>query len=491
MKFIIPEGIDFLRWTGACCTHVLTKIHFCGAAGTTTGSQHLLEVNGSRILLDCGMYQGRREEAWHINKDFPYFSPADVDVVILSHAHIDHSGNLPNLVKKGFQGNVYSTYATRDLCQIMLADAARIQEHDCAFINKMNKRRGIDQPEVYPTYSEQDAERCMRLFVNIGYERPIPVAPGVTLTFYDAGHILGAAQVCLDIEDRDDGKKKRFLFSGDVGRGDNELLRDPVPVPDVDILLMESTYGGRFHEAPSRDDETFCQAIREALELGGRIYIPSFAVERTQQLLYLLNRAYHEGHLPLLPVYVDSPMAVSATGIFSIHPECFNKEVYDFLFREQDPFSFEQLRLIRSVGESQALNRMDGQAIIISASGMCEAGRILHHLANNIGNPKNTVLFVGYCAEHTLGRKIIDGWKEVPILGKQYRVRARIREMDSFSGHADHGELLEYFDRTGGPKSNIILVHGEEQASLALANALEERQANPVSIAQLGSVMVL
>ena len=392
------------------------KIHFCGAAGTTTGSQHLLEVNGCRILLDCGMYQGRREEAWHINKDFPYFSPAEVDAVVLSHAHIDHSGNLPNLVKQGFQGNIYSTFATRDLCQLMLADAARIQEHDCAFINKMNKRRGIHQPDVYPTYSEQDAERCMRQFVNIGYDRPIPVVPGVTLTFYDAGHILGAAQVCLDIEDREDGRKKRFLFSGDVGRGDNELLRDPVPVPDVDILLMESTYGGRFHEAPSRDDETFCRAIKEALELGGCVYIPAFAVERTQQLLYLLNRAYHEGTLPLLPVYVDSPMAVGATEIFRIHPECFNKEVYDFLFREKDPFCFEQLRLIRSVGESQALNKMNGQAIIISASGMCEAGRILHHLANNIGDPKNTVLFVGYCAEHTLGRKIMDGWKEVPIL---------------------------------------------------------------------------
>lgn len=467
------------------------NIHFCGAAGTTTGSQHLLEVNGSKILLDCGMYQGRREESWHVNKDFPYFSPAEIDAVVLSHAHIDHSGNLPNLAKKGFRGNIYSTYATRDLCQIMLADAARIQEHDSAFINKMNKRRGINQPDIYPIYSEQDAEQCMRLFVNTGYERPIPIAPGVTLTFYDAGHILGASQVCLDIEDRDDGKKKRFLFSGDVGRGNNELLRDPVPVPDVDIILMESTYGGRFHEAPSRDDETFCRAVKDGLDRGGRIYIPAFAVERTQQLLYLLNKAYRDGNLPLVPVYVDSPMAVSATEIFRLHPECFNKEVYDYLFREQDPFQFEQLRLIRSVGESQSLNRMNGQGIIISASGMCEAGRILHHLSNNIENPRNTVLFVGYCAEHTLGRKIIDGWKEVPILGKQYDVRAKIMELDSFSGHADHNELLGYFDRTGGPKTNIILVHGDSGASQALAAALEERQPNPVSIAELGSVVTL
>ncbi len=467
------------------------KIHFCGAAGTTTGSQHLLEVNGVKILLDCGMYQGRREKAWHINKDFPYFKPAEVDVVILSHAHIDHSGNLPNLVKKGFTGNIYATYATRDLCQIMLADAARIQEHDCKFINKMNKRAGKNEPEAVPNYSEQDAEMCMRQFVNIGYERPIFIADGVKLTFFDAGHILGAAQVVLDIDDKEDGKKKRFLFSGDVGRGNNELLRDPVPVQDVDIVLMESTYGGRYHEAPARDDETFCAAIKESLEKGGRIYIPAFAVERTQQLLYLLNRAYHEGRLPLLPVYVDSPMAVSATEIFRIHPECFNKEVYDYLFQEKEPFCFEQVRLIRSVGQSQALNRMDGQAIIISASGMCEAGRILHHLANNIENPHNTVLFVGYCAEHTLGRKIMDGWKEVPILGKQYQVKAEVKEMDSFSGHADHNELLGYFDRMGGPKSQIILVHGEKKASYTLADALKERQPNPVTVAELGQTMVI
>ncbi len=468
------------------------KIHFCGAAGTTTGSQHLLEVNGARILLDCGMYQGRREEALHINKDFPYFSPESIDAVILSHAHIDHSGNLPNLTKKGFRGNIYATNATRDLCQIMLADAAHIQEHDCKFINKMNKRNGVKAPEVTPNYTKQDAEMCMRSFVCIEYGRRMIVADGVTLTFYDAGHILGAAQIVLDIVDRDDGgKKKRLLFSGDVGRGNNELLRDPEPVEDVDIVLMESTYGGRFHESPSRADDEFCEAIRSALAQGGSIYIPAFAVERTQQLLYILNKAYNDAKLPRVPVYVDSPMAVNATEIFRLHPECFNKDVYHFLFTEGQPFHFEQVRLIRTVTESQALNRMKGQAIVISASGMCEAGRILHHLANNIENPKNTILFVGYCATNTLGRKIVDGWKEVPILGKTYAVKAGVMEMDSFSGHADHNELLGYFDRISGPKSHVILVHGEKEASEALASALRQKVSTPVSVPARGDVIVV
>lgn len=465
------------------------KIKFCGAAGNTTGSQHLIHVNGKNILLDCGMYQGRREEALKINREFPYFDPKSIDVVVLSHAHIDHSGNLPNLAKNGFRGNIFATYATRNLCQIMLADAARIQQHDCAFINKMNARKGINSPPVTPPYTEQDAGQCMRLFVDLNYERPILIAPGVTLTFYDAGHILGAAQICLDIEDEEDGKKKRLLFSGDVGRGNNELLHDPAVVLDVDILIMETTYGGRWHESPPRDDEGFKACIKRSLERGGRIYIPAFAVERTQQLLYLLNKAYSEGELPQLPVYVDSPLAVSATEIFRLHPECFNTEVYQFLFREKDPFGFEHLRLIRSVSESQSLNKMKGQAIIISASGMCEAGRILHHLANNIENPHNTVVFVGYCAEHTLGRKIMDGWKEVPILGKQYQVKAAVEEMDSFSGHADHDELMHYFKTMGGSKSKVFLVHGEQNASEAIHDALAEFHDGEITIGIKGETV--
>jgi metallo-beta-lactamase family protein len=465
------------------------KLKFCGAAGTTTGSQHLLEVNGARILLDCGLYQGRRQDSYQVNCCFPHFDPAAIDAVVLSHAHIDHSGNLPNLSRKGFEGNIYSTFATRDLCAIMLADSAHIQEQDVKWLNKHRARDG--EPPVEPLYSKADAERCLRQFVTVGYRRPMPIADGVTLTFFDAGHILGAAQVLLEVADREDGgKKKRFLFSGDVGRGDNDILKDPEVVENVDFLLMESTYGGREHEEPTGADEHFARILKQAIERRGKVMIPSFAVERTQQLLYVLNRLFHEGRLPKLPVYVDSPLAVGATEIFRLHPECFNEEVYSFMFdQDRDPFVFEGLHLVRSVSESKKINQKDDACIIIAASGMCEAGRIRHHLKNGIGDPKNTVFFVGYCAENTLGRSIRDGRDEVSIFGKRYRVRANIEAIDSFSGHADHSELLDYFDSMGGPKSRTWLVHGEPDHSEALRAALAQRHDQPVEVAKLGDAV--
>jgi len=459
------------------------KLKFCGAAGTTTGSQHLLEVNGKRILLDCGLYQGRRKDAYEINCCFPYYDPKSVDLVVLSHAHIDHSGNLPNLSSKGFTGTIYSTHATRDLCQIMLRDSARIQEGDIKWLNKHRKRKGLE--EVEPLYTEQDAEKCLRQFVTLSYDRPIHISDGVELTFVDAGHILGSAQVILDIVDKADGKKKRFLFSGDVGRGHNEVLRDPVDVKDVDFVLMESTYGGREHELPPGFDEHFGGVIKEAVKRGGKILIPAFAVERTQKLLYVLNELFVAKELPPIPVYVDSPLAVSATEIYRLHPDAFNEEVYDALFERQNPFGFEDLTLVRSVKGSKALNDIEGMAIIISASGMCEAGRILHHLRNNIENPKTTVLFVGYCAEGTLGRKIRDGAKDVNILGDTFHVKANIEIVDSFSGHADHSELVEYFNRIGGSKSKTWLIHGEEDSSHALRKSLAET-GKDISVAKLG-----
>ena len=466
------------------------KIHFCGAAETTTGSQHLLEINGKRILLDCGMFQGHREDELRINRDFPYFDPATVDAVVLSHAHIDHSGNLPNLVKKGYRGFVYCTDATRDLCQIMLADAARIQESDCKFLNKMDKRKGGRGEVAQVIYTEQDAEACLRRFISLNYDTPFPIAEGITMTLIDAGHILGASQILLEFDDEEDGRHKRLLFSGDVGRGNNELLRDPVPVEDVDIMLMECTYGGRHHEAPTRSDELFCKTIRDAMGRGGNVYIPSFAVERTQQLLYLLNRAYKNGTIrDYYPVFVDSPMAVSATEIFRLHPECFNKEVYNFLFEERDPFGFEQLHMVRTVSESQKINNLREKAIIISASGMCEAGRILHHLKNGIATPSNTVLFVGYCAANTLGRRIMDGAREVSILGDRFPVRARVQTLDSFSGHADHDELLRYFKATGGGKEKVYLVHGEKECTAAMKKALQEFHGGEVHVAHLNTTV--
>ncbi len=460
------------------------KIKFCGAAGTTTGSQHLLEVNGQRILLDCGLYQGHRKDAYERNKHF-LFDPAELDAMVLSHAHIDHSGNLPNLCKQGYRGNIYATFATRDLCQIMLADSAHIQESDIDWLNKKRKKRGESLLE--PLYRAEDAETCMRSFVTLGYHRPMPVARGVTLTFIDAGHILGAAQVQLDIEEESTGRNFRLLFSGDVGRGENELLRDPEVPKDVDYLIMESTYGGREHEKAPDATDSLAAIIGEAMKRKGKIIIPSFAVERTQQLLYAFNQLFQEKRISPIPIFVDSPLAVSATEVFRLHPECFNEEVYKFLFERRDPFGFEHLTLIRAVAKSKELNESEEPAIIIAASGMCEAGRVLHHLRNNIEKEGTTVLFVGYCAENTLGWKIREGWDEVNIFGEPFKVRAKVEILDSFSGHADHSELVDYFVHMTGPKSKVWLVHGEPKRSEALCAALRGLDhGGNIDIAELG-----
>lgn len=460
------------------------KLKFCGAAGTTTGSQHLLEVNGKRILLDCGLYQGRRKDAHEINYGFPHFDPESIDSVILSHAHIDHSGNLPNLCSKGFDGNIYATFATRDLCQVMLADSARIQTSDIQWLNKHRKRK--NQPLLEALYNERDAEQCLKQFVNVGYDRPMLIAPGVTLRFFDAGHILGSAQVLLEIEDEDDGQTKRLLFSGDVGRGDNDILNDPEIVKDVDFLIMESTYGGREHEHGASADDRICEAINDAVKRGGKIIIPCFAVERTQQILYVLNQLFEDKRIPEIPVYVDSPLAVNATEIFRLHPECFNQEVNDFLYSKSNPFGFEELELIRSVKKSKELNASGKQAIIISASGMCEAGRILHHLKNGISNPENTILFVGYCAQNTLGWKIRHREPKVRIFGDTYPLKAHVEIMDSFSGHAGHSELIEYFQAMTGSKKQVWLVHGETSRSEILQEALKEIHDGAVDLGILG-----
>ncbi len=460
------------------------KLKFCGAAGTTTGSQHLLEVNGKRILLDCGLYQGRRKDAHEVNCCFPHFDPATVDVAVLSHAHIDHSGNLPNLTKKGFKGNIYATFATRDLCQIMLADCAHIQESDAKWLNKKRKKRGEDPVEVI--YTKQDVDQCMKQFVNVGYNREMMISKGVTLKFLDAGHILGSAQVLLEIEDEEDGKTKRFLFSGDVGRGDNDILSDPVAAENIDYLLMESTYGGREHELGTKADDRIAEVLKKAIARGGKIIIPCFAVERTQQVLYVLHQLFDDGRIPQVPVYVDSPLAVNATEIFRLHPECFNEEVNDFLYNKRNPFGFEGLTLIRAVSKSKELNDSKTQAIIISASGMCEAGRILHHLRNGISNPANTILFVGYCAENTLGWKIRNRDPEVSIFGEMHELRAQVEIMDSFSGHADHSELIDYFNSITGPKKKVWLVHGEPTRSAALAEELGKNHDGEVQVAELG-----
>ena len=429
----------------------------------------LLEVNDRRILLECGMFQGRRGESIERNRNFP-FDPASVDAVILSHAHIDHTGNLPNLVRQGFAGSIYCTFATRDLASIMLQDSAHIQKHDAKYVSKKRKKKGL--PPVEPLYSDVDAEMAIRQFVAVGYNRPLPIADGVTVTFVDAGHILGSAQVVLDI--REGGRSYRYLFSGDVGRGDHEILRDPQPVENVDFLQIESTYGNREHAPKEGAMEEVLQIVTRTLEINGKVIIPAFSVGRTQAIVYTLNQLTLEGKLPRIPIFVDSPLSVNATEIFRLHPECFNESIYEFLREKTNPFGMENLTYIRQVEKSMELNELKESAIIISSSGMCEGGRIRHHLKNNMGDPKNLILFIGYCAQHTLGAQILSGKKEVNIFGDACKLRAKVARIDSFSGHADKKELSRYVQNLTGDIKKIFVCHGEEEQSLAFGETLRE-----------------
>jgi metallo-beta-lactamase family protein len=445
------------------------RIHFYGATRTTTGSMYLLEVNRQRILLECGLFQGRREESIERNRKFP-FKPQEVDCVVLSHAHIDHCGNLPNLCRNGFTGNIYSTFATRDLAAILLEDSAEIQKDDAAFVSKKRAKQG--QPTVEPLYSATDAEKAVRQFVTLGYDRPMPIASGVTVTFRDAGHILGSAQVVLDVNEG--GRKFRHLFSGDVGRGGDDILRDPQPVEDVDFLQIEATYGDRLHSIKSDAHEELRRLVVDTLQRGGKVIIPAFSVGRTQQIVYELNQCTVEGECAVVPIFVDSPLSTNATEVYRLHPECFNEEIYRFLREKANPFAMTNLTYIRDVAQSMKLNELQGPAIIISASGMAEAGRIRHHLKNHIGHPENLILFIGYCAEHTLGAQILAGRSPVNIFAEPYEVRARVASVDAFSGHADKTELTRYVKALTGDIKKIAVIHGEEAQCLAWAQTLRQ-----------------
>lgn len=471
----VPSGRAGHRWIvfSACQgnLHVhapAMKVQFLGATRTTTGSMYLLDIGGRSMLLECGLFQGRRDESMERNRSFP-FDPSALECVVLSHAHIDHCGNLPNLGKNGFTGNVYSTFATRDLASIMLADSAHIQEYDAKYVSKKRAKKGL--PPVEALYSRRDAERVIRQFVAVDYGRSLPIMEGVTLTFRDAGHILGSAQVVLDV--REEGRTFRYLFSGDIGRGGHEILRDPEPVEDVDFLQIESTYGGRLHADRIDSRASMAAAVNETVKQNGKVIIPAFSVGRTQLIVYTLHQLTLEGVIPEVPVFVDSPLSVNATEVFRLHPECFNEEVYTFLQETANPFGMEHLTYIRHVKRSMELNDLKGPAIIISSSGMCEAGRVRHHLKNHIGDERNLVLFVGYCAENTLGARIVAGDSSVKIFGDPQPVKARVASIDAFSGHADRDELLGYLGSLGGDIKRICVVHGEEEQSLAFAGALE------------------
>ena len=448
------------------------KLHFCGGARTVTGSQHLLSVNGTQILLECGLFQGRRQDSFARNRNF-CFEPASVDVMALSHAHIDHSGNIPNFVRRGFSGSIHATAATVDLCQIMLRDSAYLQERDIYFVNKVRTRKG--EPPFKPLYSMADAEAAMRQFVGIQYDRTFEIAPGVQATYLDAGHILGSAGIRLDVEEG--GRKTRIGFTGDIGRSEVPILRDPNALRDMDVLIMESTYGNREHGPRDDVEEELAKTICEVASRGGKVIIPAFAVGRTQLLVYVLHKLFDQNRIPDMPIYVDSPLATAATQVFRSHPECFDDETYEqFLDVKEDPFGFGRLKYTRNVEESKALNDLKYPHIIISASGMAEGGRILHHLRNNLGNPRNLVLFVGYAAEHTLARRIMDGHEEVKIFGEEFKVRCQVKTMDAFSGHADRRELMEYVELTPpGKLKQIFLVHGEPRQADPLREALIDR----------------
>jgi metallo-beta-lactamase family protein len=453
---------------------VFMKIQFFGAVRTTTGSMHVVTVNGTRILMDCGLYQGRRAEAFERNRNLP-FDASEIDILVLSHAHIDHSGNVPSLVKSGFRGMILGTPATRDLCSIMLLDSAYIQESDAAYLNK--KRRRAGQPLVEPLYTKEDATRSLENFVSVPYNMAFPLAPGVKLIYRDAGHILGAALVCLEIEE--EHQRHKLLFTGDLGRPEQPLLRDPYIPQEIDALIIESTYGNRYHGPSEENRARLGEIVRETASRGGKVIIPSFSVGRTQDVVYCLHQLLDMNKIPRLPVFVDSPLSVNATEVFLLHPECYDEETRQFLMdtSSRNPFSFPGMRFVREVEESKAINKLQGPAIIISASGMCETGRILHHLKNNIEDARNTVVIVGWQAPHTLGRRLVEKQQRVRIFGKEYERRAEVHVLNGFSAHADRGELLDWFDQMRDPSlERVFVVHGEVESSMALAEAFKERR---------------
>lgn len=436
-----------------------------GAAREVTGSCHLLHVNGHTVALDCGMFQGKRSESAEKNRTLPV-PIADLDAVVLSHAHIDHSGRLPFLVAAGYSKTIWSTPATRDLCAVMLADSAHIQEKDAEFLAKRKK------DFIEPLYGTQHVVRTMELMVGVPYKKPFDIVPGVTGTYVDAGHILGSASVVLDCTE---GKvTKRLVFSGDIGRSGLAIIRDPVPPRGADAIIMESTYGNRDHESIDGARAHLARVIRETAARGGRILIPAFAVGRTQEMLYNLHSLLREGAIPSIPIYVDSPLAIDTTTIFEMHPETFDQSE-DMVRRVKDLFNFPLLRYTRDVEESKAINTAKGPMIVIAASGMMEAGRILHHLANGASDPRNTILIVGFQAEHTLGRRIVEKQPMLKIFGDEIPLRAQVEVIDGYSAHADRTELTAWIDNVKSTSPNlgpVWLVHGEPEAQDEYSAAL-------------------
>jgi metallo-beta-lactamase family protein len=462
------------------------QIQFWGAARTVTGSMHLLTINGQKLLLDCGLFQGKRSIANERNRSLP-FDAKTIDACILSHAHTDHTGVLPVLTKSGYDGHIFCTSATRDLAAVMLRDSARIQENDAYYFNKHATERGL-QP-IKPIYIDADATACVRHFVAYEYHRTFEPIPGVQATFYDAGHILGSTFLTLDIDEG--GKKSRLVFTGDLGRKHLPILRDPEAVNQTDIYITEGTYGGR-HHAPIEDTRSeLAQIVTDTYDRQGILIIPAFAVGRTQEIVYDLQQLVDQHQIPDLPIYVDSPLAINVTEVFRMHPECYDEEISNYIKSDPDgdAFGFSRLTYVRETEASKALNDRKDPSVIIAASGMCEAGRVLHHLRHHISDPRCSIVFAGYQAENTLGRKILDGQPRVKIFGEELEVKARVKKLEGYSGHGDHDDLVGFAHNMAKKPSHTFIVHADYEAAQALQTGLQGVGLKNVAIPDRGDLV--
>lgn len=435
------------------------KIKFIGAAQEVTGSKHLITTDsGKKILLDCGMFQGKGQDTDKMNRNLG-FEPREIDHVILSHAHIDHSGLIPYLYTLGFEGSVICTDATRNLCSLMLPDSGFIQEHDIKWYNEKLAKKGL--PKVKPIYTHEDAVKSMKLFIGVAYDRKFKIDENITVRFTNSGHMLGSAVVNLSIFEN--GRMKNIAYTGDIGRPTNRIIKSPVPFPQADILITESTYGDRIHDEKHESEFALLDIVKDTcVRKGGKLIIPSFSVGRTQEIVLLLNNWFNDGILPKIDIYVDSPLSVNVTEVFRMHPECYNETVLESLASDPDPFGFERLHYVKTVQESKKLNATEKPCVIISASGMAEAGRVKHHIANSISNPRNTILIVGYCAPTTLGARLQQGLDKISIFGNEHYIRADIKRLESFSGHGDYTEMADFIScQNKDELQNLYLVHGD------------------------------
>lgn len=463
----------------------MIELEFIGAAATVTGSKHLLRTSKARVLLDCGLFQGHRTEAAQKNQHIP-IDVEKLDAVVLSHAHIDHSGALPALVKKGYQRSIYMTPATRDLCSPMLMDTAHIMNSDAEHIDRLIARGVKGLTKVEPLYTKDDVIVALGQMMSLPYRRHETIAPGIKLTFLDAGHVLGSAICVLDIED--EGVHKRFAFTGDLGRKHLPILRDPEIPEGVSYLLTESTYGDRLHDEISLTSNALADVINRTTKRGGKVVIPSFALERAQEIIYELKQLRAQKRIPAIPVYVDSPLTIKLTEIFRLHPDCYDEETFNSLNSQDSPFDFPGLTYVASVEDSKRIDSEKAPSIILSASGMCEAGRILHHLQATVKDPKNTILIVGYQAEHTLGRRIVEKRSEIRIFGEMYPLRAEVQVLNGFSAHADQHALIAFAEavQRKGSLEHVMLVHGESKAQQVLAGLLKAKHFKQVSVPKAG-----